>query len=119
MSPSKHPLAPLLAPRSLALVGASPRPGSFGHGMIAAARSCGYEGALYLVNPRYEAIDDEPCYASLKDLPEVPQHVVLMLANERLEAAVDDAIATGAKAVTLFASCYLEGDREPPLDYRK
>ena len=115
MSPSNHPLAPLLAPRSLALVGASPRPGSEGHGMIAAAKSCGYEGALYCVNPRYDAIDDERCYASLKDLPEVPQHVVVMLANERVEAAVDDAIAAGAEAVTIFASCYLEGDREPPL----
>jgi acyl-CoA synthetase (NDP forming) len=115
MSPSNHPLAPLLAPRSLALVGASPRPGSYGHGMIAAAKSCGYEGALYYVNPRYDAVDDEPCYASLKDLPETPQHVVIMLANERVEAAVDDAIAAGARAVTLFASCYLEGDREPPL----
>jgi acyl-CoA synthetase (NDP forming) len=115
MSPSQHSLAPLLAPRSLALVGASPRPGSFGHGMIDAAKNCGYEGALYLVNPRYDAIDDEPCYASLKDLPEVPQHVVLMLANERLEAAFDEAIAAGAQAVTLFASCYLEGDRDPPL----
>ncbi len=108
MSPSNHPLAPLLAPRSLALVGASPRPGSYGHGMITAAKNCGYEGALYLVNPRYDAIDDEPCYASLKDLPEVPQHVVLMIANQRLEAAFDDAIAAGVQAVTIFASCYLE-----------
>jgi acyl-CoA synthetase (NDP forming) len=115
MSPYNHPLATLLAPRSLALVGASPRPGSYGHGMIAAAKSCGYEGALYHVNPRYDAIDGEPCYASLKDLPEAPQHVVLMLANERLEAALDEAIVAGAKAVTLFASCYLEGDCEPPL----
>jgi acyl-CoA synthetase (NDP forming) len=115
MSPSKHPLAPLLAPRSMALVGASPRPGSYGRGMIEAATSCGYEGAIHLVNPRYEEIDGAPCYPSLAELPEPPEHAVLMLANERVEAAVEAAIAAGARAVTLFASCYLEGDRDPPL----
>jgi len=115
MSPSKHPLAPLLAPHSMTLVGASPRPGSYGRGMIEAATSCGFEGALHLVNPRYDEIDGAPCYPSLAELPEPPEHVVLMLANERVEAAVDAAIAAGARAVTLFASCYLEGDGDPPL----
>jgi acyl-CoA synthetase (NDP forming) len=115
MTTSKHPLAPLLAPRSLALVGASPRAGSYGHGMIEAARSCGFEGALYRVNPRYDEIDGEPCYPSLEALPETPDHAAIMLANERVESAIDAAIAAGVKAATLFASCYLEGDANPPL----
>ena len=115
MTTFKHPLAPLLAPRSLALVGASPRAGSYGHGMIEAASSCGFEGALYRVNPRYGEIDGEPCYPSLEALPETPEHAALMLANERVESALDSAIAAGVKAVTLFASCYLEGDANPPL----
>ncbi|HEY5658051.1 MAG TPA: CoA-binding protein, partial [Myxococcota bacterium] len=115
MNPPRHLLAPLLAPRSLALVGASPRAGSYGHGMIEAALSCGFEGALYRVNPRYDEIDGEPCYPSLQALPEVPEHAAIMLANERVEAAIDAAIAAGVKAVTLFASCYLEGDAQPPL----
>jgi predicted CoA-binding protein len=115
MSALTHPLAPLLAPRSLALVGASPRPGSNGHGMIVAARSCGFEGALYLVNPRYDEIEGEPCYPSLDALPETPEHASIMLANERVEAAIDAAIAAGAKAATIFASCYLESDTSPRL----
>jgi acyl-CoA synthetase (NDP forming) len=115
MSALTHPLAPLLAPRSLALVGASPRAGSNGHGMIAAARSCGFEGALYLVNPRYDEIEGEPCYPSLDALPETPEHASIMLANERLEAAIDAAIAAGVKAATIFASGYLENDTSPRL----
>ncbi|MDH5565675.1 MAG: acetate--CoA ligase family protein [Myxococcales bacterium] len=115
MNSLQHRLAPLLAPRSMAMIGASPRAGSYGHGMIEAARSCGFEGALYLVNPRYAAIDDLPCYANLRELPEVPEHVVLMLSNERLEAAVDEAIAAGVRAATIFASSYLDGDTHPPL----
>jgi acyl-CoA synthetase (NDP forming) len=65
MSPSEHPLAPLLTPRSMARVGASPRPGSHGRGMLEAATICGFEGALHLVNLRYDQIDTAPCYASL------------------------------------------------------
>jgi acyl-CoA synthetase (NDP forming) len=83
--------------------------------MIEGARSCGFEGVLYRVNPRYDEIDGEPCYPSLAALPETPEHAAIMLANERVEAALDAAIAAGVKAVTLFASCYLEGDTSPPL----
>jgi acyl-CoA synthetase (NDP forming) len=118
MLPSKHPLAPLLAPRSLAMLGASARVGSYGHGMILAAESAGFEGSIYLVNPRYEEIDGRPCFPSLGELPETPEHVVIMLAPERVEAALDATIASGAKAVTLFASSDLEGDSDPPLRER-
>lgn len=115
MKPPRHPLSPLLAPRSIALIGASPRAGAFGHRMISAATDAGFEGALHLVNPRYEKIDGKVCYPSLHDLPEAPEHVVLMLANVRIEKALDEAIAAGAKAATIFASCYLEDDSSPPL----
>src|SRR5215831_14825313 len=53
----EHRLRPLLAPRSLALVGASPRPGSVGLGMIEAVR--GFPGRLHLVNPGYSEIQGQ------------------------------------------------------------
>jgi acyl-CoA synthetase (NDP forming) len=44
--------------------------------------------------------------------------VVLGVANARLEAALEDASRNGARAATIFASCYLENDREPRLTAR-
>ena len=110
-----HRLQPLLAPRSLALIGASPKTGTFGNGMIHACVGAGFAGDLYLVNPRYDEVEARPCHPSLTELPKTVDHAVLNVANARLEPLFDEAIAAGVKAVTIFASGYLEGDSDPPL----
>src|SRR5262249_43995030 len=88
-----HRLAKLLMPRSVALVGASPKKGSVGHGMLRGLLGGGFEGVVYPVNPNYQEIDGVRCYPSLAALPEAPEHVLLGVANQRLEAALEDAVA--------------------------
>jgi acyl-CoA synthetase (NDP forming) len=110
-----HRLDPLLRPRSLALVGASPKPGTYGQGMIRACLDAGFEGEVFLVNPNYDEIEGRPCYRSLGDLPRPVEHTVLMVANARLEQVLTEAIEVGARAATIFASGYLDDGRTPPL----
>ena len=112
---SSHRLAPLLTPRSIALVGASPKIATVGNGMIRSITGGPYGGKLYLINPNYPEIEGRPCFASLEELPETVDHVVIGVANARIETAVADAIKAGARAVTIFGSCYLPDDKEPPL----
>jgi len=113
-----HRLAPLLTPRAVALVGASPKPGSVGRGMIASATMGETPARIHLVNPNYPEIAGQPCYGSLADLPETVDLAVLGVANARLEAALADAIKAGVRAATIFASGYLEDDAEPKLTVR-
>jgi acyl-CoA synthetase (NDP forming) len=113
-----HRLTPLLAPESIALVGASPKFESVGNGMIRALREGAFGGRLYLVNPNYREIDGLPCYPDLQALPETVDHAVLGVANARIEAQLAEAIRHGARAATIFASCYLADDRDPPLTKR-
>jgi acetate---CoA ligase (ADP-forming) len=113
-----HRLAPLLTPRSIALVGASPKAGTVGNGMIRSITGGRYSGKLYLINPNYPEIEGRPCYAGLEDLPESVDHVVIGVANARIEAAVSAAIEAGARAATIFGSCYLPDDTDPPLTRR-
>ena len=54
-------LAPLLEPRSVAVVGASARPGSFGDQLVGQLLGGGYRGAVHLVNPRYLEVAGRPC----------------------------------------------------------
>lgn len=115
---SGHPIDPLLSPRSIALVGASARPDSTGHAMVAMCRIDGFGGAVYPVNPRYRQIDGLPCYPTLADLPETPDHVVIGVASHLCEDVLDQAISLGARAATIFASCHLEGDASPSLTER-
>jgi len=115
---AEHRLAPLLTPKSVALVGASPKPGSVGRGMIASAIMGETPARIHLVNPNYPEIAGRPCYASLADLPETVDMAVLGVANARLEAALADAIKAGVRAATIFASGYLENDGAPKLTAR-
>ena len=108
-------LAPLLDPRSIAFVGASAREGTPGHTMLDLNRGASLEGRLYPVNPRYSRIDGVDCYPSLDALPEAPDLVVLGLADRRLEGALCEAAAAGARAAVIFGGANLEEPEQSRL----
>ena len=113
-----HRLDPVLRPRSIAIVGASQRVGAVGHTLIRQMQHGGFNGRLYPVNPRYEAIEGLACYPSLAALPEPPEHVALVVPNAAIEQSLEEALAVGTRAGTIVSSLYLEGDRSPPLTER-
>ena len=108
--PSRHPLDALFAPRSIAVVGASARPESNGHAMLAMATVDGFDGRVLPVNPRYSQIDGVPCAPRLTDLSHTPDHVVIGVASSAVEPTLDEAIELGVRAVTIFASCQVPED---------
>lgn len=111
-------LKPLLEPRSIAIVGASERPGAFGRTTLAQTLAGGFNGKIYPVNPNQREILGLTCYPSLADLPEPADLVVLVVANAMLEEQMRLAVKTGCRAATIFASAYLEGDTAPLLTER-
>jgi acyl-CoA synthetase (NDP forming) len=113
-----HPLAPLLAPRSIALVGASLRPNTPGHDMVRMLHRGGFGGTVHAINSNYERIEAYPCVARLDDLPAPPDLAVLSVRNERLEETLAKAIAVGARSAVIFASGFLADDSTPPLTSR-
>ncbi|WP_349369975.1 bifunctional acetate--CoA ligase family protein/GNAT family N-acetyltransferase [Salinarimonas sp.] len=74
---STYRLDKLFAPRSIALVGASPREGSLGRTVLRNLQRAGFSGPIRLVNPRHREIDGTPCVARVADLPEAPDLVVI------------------------------------------
>ena len=84
----EHPLGPLLAPRSIALVGASQRPNTPGHDVVRTLSRGGYRGTVYAINPNYRTIESYPCVPTLADLPAPPDVAVLSVRNDRLESAL-------------------------------
>jgi acetyltransferase len=63
-------LQKLLAPRSVAIVGASTRPGTFGNGLVRRVLEGGFPGRVHPVNPRYEEVEGLRCVPALAELPE-------------------------------------------------
>ncbi|HUG03117.1 MAG TPA: acetate--CoA ligase family protein [Steroidobacteraceae bacterium] len=110
-----HRLDPLLRPRSIAVVGASEREGTVGRNSVENLLKGGFEGPLYAVNPGRTAVLGVPCFPSLAALPEAVEHVLFAVSDERLEAALDAAIAHGVRAATIMSSLVLADDREPLL----
>lgn len=102
----------------MAVVGASERAGSIGNEVLVNLHKSGFQGEIFFVNPARDSIDGRPCYTSLSELPKVPQQVVFAIGNERLEACLDEAIALGIPAATVFSSLYLEDDTQPGLRER-
>ncbi len=110
-----HRLDPLLRPRSIAVLGASEREGTVGRHTVVNLLKGGFEGRLYAVNPGRGSVLGVPCFPSLAKLPEPVEHVIFAVADERLEAALDEAIAHGARAATIMSSLVIENGRSPPL----
>lgn len=104
---TRQDLAPLLHAESVAIVGIS-KPERFGGTLYQNLVAASYPGRIYGVNPRYESLYEQPCYASLADLPERPDCVLLAVPNARLEAAFEEAAACGIRAAVLFANAFEE-----------
>ncbi len=113
-----HRLDPLLRPRSIAVVGATERVGTVGRNTVENLLKGGFQGRLYAVNPARASVLGVPCFASLAKLPEPVEHVIFAISDERLETALDETIAHGARAATIMSSLVIAGDREPVLRER-
>ncbi len=113
-----HRLDPLLKPRSIAVLGASERPGSVGRRSMENLVRGGFPGRLYPVNPGRESVLGIACHPSLEALPETVEHVIFAVGEARLEAALEQAIAHGARAATIVSALVLEDDAEPYLAER-
>jgi acetate---CoA ligase (ADP-forming) len=106
----RSPLAAMLEARSVAVVGASARPGSFGDQLLAQLLQGGFQGAVHPVNPRYPEVLGLPCHRSLAEVPGPVDLAVLGVPNAALEGQLAAAAAGGIPAAVIFASCQ---DPEP------
>jgi acetate---CoA ligase (ADP-forming) len=112
-------LATMLEASSVAVVGASPRHGSFGREMLLELQRGGYAGDVLPVNPRYPEIDGMPCHPSLEAIGRPVDAVLLGVPNALLESQMEAAAAAGAGGAIIFASCYEEPrPGVPPLTER-
>jgi acyl-CoA synthetase (NDP forming) len=111
-------LRAVLEARSVAVVGASRKPGTPGNRMVKELLVGGFSGELAAVNPRYDTVEGVACYPSLGDVPFAPDLVLLGVGNRLLEEQMAAAAGRGARGVVVFASGLEDPPREPPLTRR-
>jgi acyl-CoA synthetase (NDP forming) len=103
-------LSPLFAPTSIAVFGASNRPGRPGHQVLAALKKVDPEKTVYPITPRYEEILGYGCAPRLKDVPAVDLAIIAS-GTDRIEAEVDEAIDCGARSLLIFGAPKADASR--------
>ncbi|MBF9195681.1 bifunctional acetate--CoA ligase family protein/GNAT family N-acetyltransferase [Microvirga terrestris] len=98
---STYRLDKLLAPRSIAVVGASPRPGSLGLTFLRNLIAGGFEGDIVSVNPHHVEIEGRACFPSLAELPEVPDLIVVAVPPERVLGVIEEAGRVGVSVAVV------------------
>ena len=108
----EHYLRPLLAPRSVALVGATEREGTLGSIVYRNLAAGGLRGALYPVNPKHREIFGQRAYGRLSELPQPPDLAVIVTPARTVAGIIDDAVAARVKAAVVLTSGFGEAGRE-------
>jgi acyl-CoA synthetase (NDP forming) len=111
-------LRAMLEARSVAVVGASQRPGTPGNQMVRQLLVGRFAGEVAAVNPRYDEVEGVACYPSLDEVPFAPDLVLLGVSNRLLEEQMVAAAGRGARGVVVFASGLEDPPGEPPLTER-
>jgi|BEDMetMinimDraft_2_1075160.scaffolds.fasta_scaffold00401_7 acyl-CoA synthetase (NDP forming) len=103
-------LEPLIAPRSVAVIGASDDPTRIGGRPLAYMRARGFRGALYPVNPKRNTVQGLPAYARLADLPEIPDAAIIAVPAPLVAASLEELGALGVKGAIVLSAGFAEVD---------
>jgi len=94
----------LFAPKSVALVGASERPGSLGATLLHNLLAGGFKGEVWPVNPKYGELAGRRCYASVAELPAAPALAVICTPPATIPAIVRQLGERGTRAAVVLSS---------------
>ena len=109
---SRKALARLLRPGSVAVVGASDKPGALGATLITHLDRAGFAGAIYPINPRRDAIGARRCLASIEDLPHGVDVAVLAIPRPAVIDTVRALATRGVGAAIVFSAGFAEDGPE-------
>ncbi|WP_420383894.1 acetate--CoA ligase family protein [Novosphingobium sp.] len=105
---SREALARLLRPKSIAVVGASDKPGALGATLITNLDRAGFAGTIYPINPKRDAIGARPCLTSVADLPPGVDVAVLAIPRPAVIDTVRALAERGVGAAIVFSAGFAE-----------
>ena len=105
----------MLNPRSVAVVGATPRM-QYGGRFLNAMLKSGDRVNVYPVNPRYDEIMGVRSYPSVSDLPEAPDLVGIVVPYHQVLNVLEESHAKGAKSAIVISAGFSERDVDDRRD---
>jgi len=116
----QSPLEKAFYPGSIAVIGASSKPGSLSYQLIHNLVSFGYKGSIYPVNPKSASVYSIPAYPAITSIPGNIDLAVLMVPKEMVLEAIDDCYKKKIQSVLVITAGFKEtgkvgGEREAAL----
>ena len=98
----------LFRPRSVAVVGASNRPGAVGTSLFRNVLSAGFQGVVYPVNPKWPSVSGVRCYPTVRELPEPVDLAVVIVPADGVAKVVDDLGRAGTRGAIVISAGFRE-----------
>lgn len=98
----------VFTPSSIALIGASSRPGVVGTVTLGNLRRSSFQGRLYLVNPRHASLNGLPVYPDVASLPEAPDLAVIATPPDQVPPLIAQLGVRGTKAAVVISAGFAE-----------
>ena len=97
-------LRQLFAPKSVAVIGATDRPGSVGATMLRNLREGGFKGPVYPVNPKYTRIGGQQAWPDVASLPAAPDLAIVCTPPQTVPGIVRALGELGTRAAIVMSA---------------
>jgi acetyltransferase len=102
----------IFRPKRIALIGVSSNPDSVGGITLKNLVGGGFNGVVYPVNPKREAVFGIPCYPDVKSLPKTPDLAVIMTAAKFVPQLVKECGEAGIHGLIIMSAGFKESGEE-------
>lgn len=106
----------LLEPASVAVIGASDRPGSVGATVWRNLRAGQFSGPVYAVNPKHTTLDGQPVFARPADLPQAPDLAVLCTPADTIAGLIAELGRLGTRAAVVMSAGLSSAQKQASLE---
>src|SRR5690349_20752252 len=103
-----HPLDAIFAPRSVAVVGASERPGSVGRAVLWSLVSSPFGGTVYPVSEKRSSVLGIKAYRSLTELPERIDLAVVVTPAATVPGVISECVEVGVGGAIVISAGFKE-----------
>ncbi len=104
----RQPLSAIFAPETIAVIGATDRPGSVGRTLLRNLLGSDFGGIVFPVNPHYRSLLGVKAYPQVKDVPEPIDLAVIATPAPTVPGLIDECIAAGVKAAIVISAGFRE-----------
>ena len=104
----REELDSIFKPRSVAIIGATPKKSTIGRETLNNCFSAEFRGKIFPVNPRYEVIHSVKCYSTILDVPDAVDLAVVIVPKEFVKEVVRQCGEKGVKGLVVISAGFSE-----------